>query len=515
MQTSATSTGAANFSPGVDRVTLALAIAAGVGWFGFPGLLWDAAWHRTIGRDSFLSPPHILMYAAVAANGLVATWAALRRVRGPGFALMGAGFLVAAVGAVLDEAWHRWVGKDVNLWSPPHLVGLAGAMVMAIGLALAIAAHTRYRTRPGWWVPRVVLLFCFADLIHKSMVALDHYTLDARGRTADFYPFLIALMQPAILVAAVRAVGTGAATASAGVFVLEHAGVLLVLVAAGTRIPTFSPFPLLPALAIDTVTSRSRGAMAAALAGAAFTLTLYLQEAAWMGWVVRQPWAIGDVARGLPPALLAGAASGWVGWTIGGFIRSAAEGRPSSETFGSPRRVRTALAGALLVIAGGALAAYRPSRVEPPATLAALGLAADPHFEPASATFVDELLPDDWRRPGDHATYQEAIIDGQPVPLGPGWCAADEAGLVRDLGRLRFGLSINGETVPLDAYPAVRRRLPNGAHCQWVAVSAVTPRPGNQQLVYTVAYSAPVETRGGVVGPGTSTVTITLRIKEP
>lgn len=510
-----TMTSATNASPGVDRVTLALVIAAGVGWFGFPGLLWDAAWHRTIGRDSFLSPPHLLMYAAVAANGLVATWAALRHVRGPGFALMGAGFLVAVAGAVLDEAWHRWFGKDVNIWSPPHLVGLAGAMVMAIGLALAIAGHTRYRTRPGWWVPRVVLLFCFADLIHKSMVTLDHYTLDAGGRTADFYPFLMALMQPAILVAAVRAIGTGAATACASVFVLEHAGVLLVLGAAGMRIPTFSPFPLLPAIAVDLVISRSRGSIAALLGGVAFTLILYLQEAAWMGWVVRRPWAIGDVAGGLPPALLAGAASAWVGWTIGGFILSAADGRPSSETFGSPRRARTALAGALLIVAVGVLAAYRPSRVEPPATLAALGLAADLHFDPASATFVDKLLPSDWRQPGIHATYQEAIIDGRAAPLGPGWCAADEAGLVRDLGRLRFGLSINGETVGLEAYPTARRRLPNGTHCQWIAVSAFTLRPGNQQLVYTIAYSASVETRGGMVGPGTSTVTITLRIKEP
>ena len=26
------------------------------------GVLWDISWHRTIGRDKFLSPPHILIY---------------------------------------------------------------------------------------------------------------------------------------------------------------------------------------------------------------------------------------------------------------------------------------------------------------------------------------------------------------------------------------------------------------------------------------------------------------------
>jgi hypothetical protein len=92
---------------------------------GFPGLLWDVAWHRTIGRDSFLSPPHVPMYAGVLVNGLVSAWAILwRRQRhgAPGgFILSGAGVLLAVLGAGFDEWWHVHVGKDVNLWSPPHL----------------------------------------------------------------------------------------------------------------------------------------------------------------------------------------------------------------------------------------------------------------------------------------------------------------------------------------------------------------------------------------------------------
>ena len=26
------------------------------------GLLWDISWHMTVGRDAFLSPPHIAIY---------------------------------------------------------------------------------------------------------------------------------------------------------------------------------------------------------------------------------------------------------------------------------------------------------------------------------------------------------------------------------------------------------------------------------------------------------------------
>ena len=186
-------------------VTIALALALGAGWFGFPGLLWDVAWHRTIGRDSFFSPPHVLMYTAVGVNGLVSAWALFwgrRRHGAPaGLLLGGVGVLVAVAGAALDEWWHVNVGKDVNLWSPPHLVGLAGAVLIVLGLAFALAAHTRYSLEPRRWVPRVILLCAFADLVHKAMVALDHYTLDAWGRTPDFYPFLLALFLPAICVA--------------------------------------------------------------------------------------------------------------------------------------------------------------------------------------------------------------------------------------------------------------------------------------------------------------------------
>src|SRR5205814_1914593 len=165
--------------------------------------------------------------------------------------LGGVGVLVAVAGAALDEWWHVNVGKDVNLWSPPHLVGLAGAVLIVLGLAFALAAHTRYGLEPRRWVPRVILLCAFADLVHKAMVALDHYTLDAWGRTPDFYPFLLALFLPAILVTAVRALGPGAATATTAVFAVEHSVILLVLLAVGMRIPTFTPIPILPAVAIE------------------------------------------------------------------------------------------------------------------------------------------------------------------------------------------------------------------------------------------------------------------------
>src|SRR2546428_13862094 len=36
------------------------------------GLTWDIQWHLRIGRDSFWIPPHVMMYAGVAAGFVVA-----------------------------------------------------------------------------------------------------------------------------------------------------------------------------------------------------------------------------------------------------------------------------------------------------------------------------------------------------------------------------------------------------------------------------------------------------------
>ena len=452
------------------------------------------------------------MYTGVAANGLVSAWAVLwgRRHGAPaGLTLGGVGFLLAVLGAVLDEWWHANVGKDVNLWSPPHLVGLAGTVLIALGLVFALARHTRYGLEPRWWAPRVILLFGFADLIHKSMVALDHYTLDAWGRTPDFYPFLLALFLPAILVTAVRALGLGAATATAAIFTVQHVLILLALLGFGMRIPTVTPIPILPALAVDVVViafaARRAAARAAVAAGVAFALVLYAQETAWMAWAVGRPWDLARVVAAVPAVTLTAAVSGWVGWVLGTLLANAAEARPLAQAFRSPQRTRAAIAAMLALVVVGLVAAYRPSRAEPPASVAALGLAPDVGFDYRDTVFWEALLPDDWREPGVHSAYQEAIVDGHGIPIGPAWCARDDAMLERELPTVRFGLAINGEPVDLASYPRTRRRLRDGALCEWVGVSAVTPRPGFQELVYTLERAS---------GPP-SRITVQLRVKEP
>jgi hypothetical protein len=135
------------------------------GW----GLGWDIRWHLLIGRDSFWIAPHVLTYAsvvvsAIASLGVIAleTWRARRAPPAPGairlFALVGTrGFHLAWLGmalvllaAPIDDLWHRLFGIDVTLWSPPHLLGLAGAQVNTLACLLvareAWPAGSRMRT---------------------------------------------------------------------------------------------------------------------------------------------------------------------------------------------------------------------------------------------------------------------------------------------------------------------------------------------------------------------------------
>jgi hypothetical protein len=126
------------------------------------GLGWDIRWHSTFGRDTFWSPPHLLMYSGITLAGFLCigvvlrdTWRYRRRVpgvddatwpifgyfRGPlGFAVTGCGMAVLLFAAPFDDWWHRLYGLDVTLWAPFHVMGLLGAFIAGSGLLYAFAA---------------------------------------------------------------------------------------------------------------------------------------------------------------------------------------------------------------------------------------------------------------------------------------------------------------------------------------------------------------------------------------
>ena len=109
------------------------------------GWNWDIAWHRTIGRDTVWTPPHVAVYSAVAVaflyNAALVLSYTFGRLRGtPGIRVLwfvgpAATFitlwsiLLQGTGFLFDSWWHDVYGLDVVLFSPPHY-----ALTIAIAL---------------------------------------------------------------------------------------------------------------------------------------------------------------------------------------------------------------------------------------------------------------------------------------------------------------------------------------------------------------------------------------------
>jgi peptidoglycan/LPS O-acetylase OafA/YrhL len=134
------------------------ALVGGVSALG--GGLWDDVWHTERGRDSFLIPPHIAIYAGVTLIGWALSGWLFMTVRRSGVAavirqrpllIAGAGVAVTLASAPIDNLWHVAFGRDSVIWSPPHLLGIVGTGVLALALLLALSRSTTgWRSRARW-----------------------------------------------------------------------------------------------------------------------------------------------------------------------------------------------------------------------------------------------------------------------------------------------------------------------------------------------------------------------------
>jgi hypothetical protein len=135
--------------------------SAGVPWYiwacviavtsGGVGSLWDISWHKSIGRDTFWTAPHILIYLCGVIAGLScgylilsitfsrnspARQASVRRwgFRGPlGAFLCAWGGIAMISSAPFDDWWHNAYGLDVKVLSPPHVVLMLGLIAIRFG----------------------------------------------------------------------------------------------------------------------------------------------------------------------------------------------------------------------------------------------------------------------------------------------------------------------------------------------------------------------------------------------
>jgi hypothetical protein len=162
------------------------------GW----GVQWDIQWHVLIGRDSFWIPPHVMTYAGVALAVLVSfgvlAWETLigrpdRSQGSPpelrdlgltgtrGFHLAAWGIALTVLAAPIDDLWHRLFGLDVTLWSPPHLLGIVGAVVNSF--ACLVIAREVYPERSR---ARLAALVLTGAVLYGGL----HLTVDPSTRVA-------------------------------------------------------------------------------------------------------------------------------------------------------------------------------------------------------------------------------------------------------------------------------------------------------------------------------------------
>jgi hypothetical protein len=184
------------------------------------GTIWDLSWHTTIGRDGVFSPPHLALYAGVAALGALAGWLILHATFGNGasrsvsvrllglhgpvgawISIWGVGVILIAV--PLDAWWHRAYGLDVAILSLPHITFAAGFIALIGGAFLvALAAWNRDAFRGLSVTPSLLLMG--GCLILAVVFATTLYATRPNNMHSRAFHFLAAVAYPALLAALAR-----------------------------------------------------------------------------------------------------------------------------------------------------------------------------------------------------------------------------------------------------------------------------------------------------------------------
>ena len=263
------------------------------------GGYWDDAWHTERGRDAFLIAPHIAIYAGIAAAGASLVLWALLTARAHGAATMWGhkplvlGLLsvgVTLASGPIDNAWHAAFGRDAVIWSPPHLLGIAGT------LALGAAVLAELAGRPERWA-RALTPVAGALVLASAGFTTAEYDTDVPQFDVMFYlPVLGLAAGIGLTLVRIAADQRWAATVTALLHLAFVAGVggLLRLV---DFPPPALPLLILPALVVDLAYARRwPPALTAALYASALHIA-YVPVRNVLGDGVR--FEAGDVAAGL------------------------------------------------------------------------------------------------------------------------------------------------------------------------------------------------------------------------
>jgi len=295
------------------------------------GILWDISWHRSIGRDKFLSPPHILVYLGAIFAGLFsgiqvlynsffrkeAAKAADVRVWGIFYSPLGSLFCIWGAIAMLtsapfDDWWHNAYGLDVTILSPPHTLLALGMIFLQFGACVSICKYLNADAAgPAAGGRRALLQFLFVvsalSLLTMVYTLGTEYLNIRRMRSALFYSIAAVvslLFLPAFGKALRMKWGITAVTGGYFLLVAITNWILQLFPAEPklgpilTHITHFQPanFPALvivPAMAMDLILQRSKAGdwVKAFWLSLAFVVLLVAVQYPLSGFLLESPYA--------------------------------------------------------------------------------------------------------------------------------------------------------------------------------------------------------------------------------
>lgn len=199
------------------------------------GILWDIAWHMSIGRDGLFSAPHVVTYVGAAFAGIFSGYQVLKtsfwgnklekakmvNFWGIFYSSLGGlfciwGGIASLTSAPFDDWWHNTYGLDVQILSPPHSVLLLGLMSVQLGAMVGTLAflnrtdkiaslssqENQARTNRLQWMFIFTAAFFITSIFTFLTESLGRWAL----HSVSFYQ-VASVAFPFILVAAGRASG--------------------------------------------------------------------------------------------------------------------------------------------------------------------------------------------------------------------------------------------------------------------------------------------------------------------
>src|SRR5579872_5652481 len=181
------------------------------------GGVWDISWHKSVGRDTFWTPAHLLIQLCGVLAGIACGYLILSTTfrknsplwgvsvtmwgfRGPlGAFICAWGGVAMITSAPFDNWWHEAYGLDVKILSPPHVLLALGMTGIRFGTVVLILSEMNraegdYRARM-----QRLLFFSFLFLFGMTIGIAQEYTFRFFMHGATFY-LVAALIAPILMV---------------------------------------------------------------------------------------------------------------------------------------------------------------------------------------------------------------------------------------------------------------------------------------------------------------------------